>query len=436
MRTLCCFGRDESGQTLLLAAVMLPVLIGSVGMAVDIGYAFDYRQQMQMSADSGALAGAYAVDANVLVSSSDLAAVVDLDTAQNGFANGAGGVTITVCRPGVDIISCPTIYTYLPTDKAVKVTISQPKATFFSRVLGLTSLTVGVSAVASSSSGGGGSDSNIVILDPTCKDGAFTASGSSDVAVNGSIYVNSCGSKGLTVSGGGAMVANGGITLGCNAMGTCGNYVASGGSTVAPMPATGPQIEDPLKDLPEPTPTGTNYADPNISSGTQTLDPGIYPGLTISGGTVTFNPGIYFIDGMGGGKKLNLKNTATVLGDGVMFYLYNTAQLNIANTATTVTMSAPTSGTYRGIWLFQERANTKNPTVSGTATVNVDGTIYVSAPGTKLTFSGGSSSGTLASYTVFVVWNFTLSGGGTWNSDFSSIGGSPLGGAKGVALAE
>ncbi len=424
------FRLDEAGQVLVLTAIMLPVLIGAVGMAIDIGYAFDYRQRMQMAADSAALAGAYAVDDSASITASDLATVVNIDTTRNGFPNG-GSVTITVCRPGVDF-SCPTTYTYLPASKAVKVTISQPKATFFSGILGLSSITVGVSAVASSSSGGGGSTANIIVLDNTCKDGAFTSSGSSDITVSGSVHVNSCGSKGLTVSGGGALVASSGITVGCNASGTCGNYVASGGSTVSPVPISGAQIEDPLKDLPVPTPAGPTFSGTKITT-TATLDPGIYTGnLEVSGsGVATFNPGIYFING----GKLDIKSGGKALGDGVMFYLYNSAQLNIANSTTSVTMSAPTSGTYRGIWLFQERTNTKNPTVSGSATVNVNGVIYVSTPGTKLTFSGGSTSGTLADYTVFVVWNFTMSGGGTFNSDFSSIGGSPLG-AKGIALAE
>src|SRR6185436_18616613 len=80
--------QDDSGQTLVLAAVMFPVLIGCVGMAVDVGYAFDYRKQMQTAADSAAMAGAIAVKANQYINSTDLATVVTMDTANNGFTNG------------------------------------------------------------------------------------------------------------------------------------------------------------------------------------------------------------------------------------------------------------------------------------------------------------------------------------------------------------
>ena len=424
--------RDESGQTLVLAAVMLPVLIGFVGFAIDVGYAFDYKKQMQMAADSAAMAGAFAVKANSSINSTDLATVVTMDTGNNGFTNGSGGIAVTVCRPAVDF-TCPTTYTYTAGNGAVKVSISQAKDTFFSKILNFNSMTIGASAVAAASAGSS-NNSNIVILDTNCETGMTVSGGGSSLTLGGSIYVNACGSQGLTLSGGGSINAAGGMYIGCNGSGTCGGY--TNGANFTPTPSTGnPQIPDPLAGVPEPTPTGTVYnTDPNVSSGTRTLSPGIYNnGLTVRGGTVTFEPGIYFING----HTLDFKNTAQVNGDGVMFYAYNDANLNIANSATVVTMSAPTSGTYKGIWYFQQRSNTSNAVVSGTATTNISGVIYVSNPATRLTFSGGSSSGATASYTVFVVWKLVWSGGGTFNSDFSSIGGSPLtGSTAGLALAE
>jgi hypothetical protein len=412
---------------------MLPVLIGFVGFAVDVGYAFDYKKQMQMAADSAAMAGAMAVKANGSISSTDLATVVTLDTSNNGFTNGNSGIAVTVCRPAVDL-TCPTTYTYTAGDGAVKVGITQTKDTFFTKILNFNSLTVGASAVAAKAVVSGNT-SNIVILDTACDTG-MTVSGGNNLTVSGSIYVNACGADAAKVSGGGAVNAAGGIFIGCSSGGTCGGYDASGGSTFTPTPTTGnAQIADPLGGLAEPTPTGTPFnTNPNIGSGTVTLQPGIYnAGITITGGTVTFAPGNYFING----NKLEFKNNANVLGSGVFFYAYNDALLSIANSGTTVTMSAPTSGTYRGIWYFQQRADTRDATVSGSATVNIDGVIYISNPSSKLTFSGGSSSGSAASYTVFVVWELVMGGGGVFNSNFSAIGGSPLSGnIAGVALAE
>ncbi len=414
--------RDESGQTLVLAAVMLPVLIASVGMAIDVGYAFDYRQRMQMAADSGALAGAYALDASASITSSDLAATVAIDTAQNGFTNGTGGVTVTVCRPGVDL-TCPTTYTYTSPDKAVKVTISQPRPTFFSRVLGFTSWNVGVSAVAASgTSSGGASPSNFVILSPNQK-GAFTDSGGSSVTVDGKIEINS--SAGDALKTGGAIIANGGVFIN-------GGYDISGGGSIGPsLPTTGaPVIPDPLASLPVPTPHGTTYtgADAIVTGGvTKTVQPGIYPdGLKIDGkSNVTMAPGEYFFP-----NKDFIISDATVTGDGIFMYTAGAANLSVAKNTTTVTMTAPTSGTYKGILYFQERTSTERFQVQGGATSNFTGVIY--AKSAEVLINGGSNTGSQADYTVIVSDTFTIGGGGYFNSDFSTIGCSPLGCSAGT----
>ena len=332
--------RDESGQTLVLAAIMLPVLIGFVGFAIDVGYAFDYKKQMQMAADSAAMAGAMAVKANSSINSADLATVVTMDTANNGFTNGNGGLAVTVCRPGVDL-SCPTTYTYAAEDGAVKVSISQTRDTFFTKILSFNSMTIGADAVAAKATGSANT-SNIVILDTNCDKG-IDVSGGFTLTLDGSIYVNACGADAAQVGGGGAVKAADGIFIGCNSSGSCGGYSELGGATFSPTPSPGnPQIADPLAGLPEPTPYGLARANPHISTGTATVQPGIYSdGLTITGGTVTFEAGDYFING----KALEFMNHATVLGTGVFFYAYNDALLSIANPGTTVTMSARTSGT-------------------------------------------------------------------------------------------
>ena len=412
---------------------MLPVLIGFVGFAVDVGYAFDYKKQMQLAADSAAMAGAMAVKANGSINSTDLATVVTMDTANNGFTNGNGGIAINVCRPGVDV-DCPTTYTYVAGDNAVKVSISQTRDTFFTKILSFNSMTIGASAVAAKANGSGNTN-NIVILDTNCDKG-MDVTGGSDITLAGSIYVNACGNPGISVSGGGTINAAGGVFVACNPGATfCGTAAATGGSTYGVAPTLyQPQIADPLASLPEPTPSGTNWGSVTHTSGTHTIQPGIYTDLSIqSTANVTFAPGEYFING----GSLEIKTGAQVTGTGVFIYAYNNAQLSIGNNATVVTLSAPTSGTYRGILYFQQRSDVQDADVSGGATVNLDGVIYISNPSAKLTFSGGSSSGALASYTVFVVWELIMGGGGTFGTDFSAIGGSPLAGnTAGLALAE
>lgn len=421
---------DDSGQTILMAALMVPVLIAAVGLAANVGSAFDHRRQMQSAADSGAMAGTRALMADSSISAATLASIVNADVTRNGFVNGANGVTVTVCRPGVDV-DCPTQYVYDAVDIAVRVTIEHPRPTFFSGLLGWNSWNVGVKAVAASAPTGM-AKANIVILDDQCTSATFNAVGGAPLTIAGRVWVNSCDQNAAKANGGGDIIAADGVYLTCNLVGVCGGYTEGGGSQFVYPPILGnAQIPDPLAALPEPTPTGPIYADPKITTGTHTLYPGIYnQGIDIKGGTVTFAPGIYFISN----QPLSLTGGATILGDGVMFYAYNGASLSVQNPTTLVTMSAPASGTYRGIWYFQERANATDAKVTGRAQMNVAGVFYIANSQTTLAFDGNTDSGGSAPYTAFVVWRFTISGGATFNGDYSSIGGPPL--KSGPALCE
>jgi Flp pilus assembly protein TadG len=49
--------RLAAGQILVMFAFMLTVLLGAVGLSIDLGAAFMQRRTMQAAADAGALAG-------------------------------------------------------------------------------------------------------------------------------------------------------------------------------------------------------------------------------------------------------------------------------------------------------------------------------------------------------------------------------------------
>ena len=52
----CYTPRRERGQILVMAAILLPVLLGMAGMAVDVGSYASERRSLQNTADSIALA--------------------------------------------------------------------------------------------------------------------------------------------------------------------------------------------------------------------------------------------------------------------------------------------------------------------------------------------------------------------------------------------
>ncbi len=50
--------KDESGQVLVLATIMMVVLIAIAGFAIDVGHAYLVQRQLQAATDAAALAGA------------------------------------------------------------------------------------------------------------------------------------------------------------------------------------------------------------------------------------------------------------------------------------------------------------------------------------------------------------------------------------------
>ena len=96
-------------------------------------------------------------------------------------------------------------------------------------------------------------------------------------------------------------------------------------------------------------------------NGAKTLSPGTYCNKSWTG-KITLNPGVYIL--RGGGIKLNGGDTLT--GSGVTIFLMEDATFT-TNGNQTLNLSPPTSGTYAGITIYQEKADTNQLTTNGTA---------------------------------------------------------------------
>jgi uncharacterized membrane protein len=112
--------RNQRGQVLVLATLAMVVFMGFAALAVDIGFYYTARRQMQTAADAAAISAAYALRSAGNYTSAGQAAS---DTAKlNGFTNGQNGITITAAEP------TNTLYN---TTSYVQVTITQAEPTFF-----------------------------------------------------------------------------------------------------------------------------------------------------------------------------------------------------------------------------------------------------------------------------------------------------------------
>src|SRR4030081_604950 len=86
--------KPASGQMLVLATIILTVMIGISGLAVDMGFLYSTRRRMQTAADAAAVAGATA-----LRDGQDYTKAADDVTSFNGFTNTKNNVAVTVSQP-------------------------------------------------------------------------------------------------------------------------------------------------------------------------------------------------------------------------------------------------------------------------------------------------------------------------------------------------
>jgi hypothetical protein len=232
---------------------------------------------------------------------------------------------------------------------------------------------------------------SIFILNPSAS-GALSVSGNASINIPGEVVVDSNSSSALSAAGNAQISAS--------VIDVLGGFQKTGSVTISPAPTTGVSVADPLAALTPPSPGGlTNYGSVSFTDGSHTINPGIYSQIKVSGNaSVTMSagsgatPGIYIIEGGG----LTVTGNASLSGQNI--FIYNTGS-NYPSSAGnfggitlsgngTFSLTAPTSGPYAGVAIFQSRANTRALSFSGNAMSGISGIIY--APNALLSFSGNS----------------------------------------------
>ena len=188
----------------------------------------------------------------------------------------------------------------------------------------------------------------------------------------GSITATTC-----DVVDGGNMDAN---NITARGIGVTGPSVSCSGCS--PTPVQVPPPSDPLAGLPAPSAADCNNGLPgtdvtvNGSSGTPTtLTPGTYRNITFSG-YLSLAPGLYCVTGAmtagGPGKDVNIRSTG-----GVTIYLGPSAQMTFDSNKVDVALQGSTSGVYKGIVFYQDRANTHQAQLAkNTGPWNIEGVMY------------------------------------------------------------
>lgn len=211
----------------------------------------------------------------------------------------------------------------------------------------------------------------LVLLDPTSQ-GALADSGQGQITVAGSVVIDSSNVSAATITG------QGHVTAGeIDVTGAPGVRVNGRGSVQGTIKSGQAAIPDPLAALTVPTSPSTVFAGTHLTDGAPvTLQPGTYQGgISISGhANVTLMPGVYYLQGGG----LAISGFAQVQGTGVL--IYNAPRsagdvISISGQAS-VQLSAAGDGPDAGVVFFQDRGSTNAISITGAATVSLQGGVY------------------------------------------------------------
>ena len=376
----------QRGVLALWTAVLLPIVILLLALVIESAYLFAVRRAQQTATDLAAQSGALQA---LRENAAGVTAAARYTAAENGFPV-AAGTTVTVDRP-------PAVGAYAGNELAVRVRIEHQPPRIFSALFVGASTLIGTQATAR-------------LRRPVClMTLADTGNGSMAIDANGNIpgtfcaaQVNSSGATALTVGN------NAQVTL--HSIRVRGGRSISGSATVTPVPVTGAaSVADPMLALTEPVFTACDFNN-FVASGTVTLQPGTYcNGIRLNANArATFASGNYLIYGGG----LTTLTNSRLTGSAVTIFIAVGGSVTM-NSTTIVNLTAPKSGTYAGIAIFESRSvplGVASHTIPIASTGQLEGVVYTPRSALQVTGLGATPANSSARALALVSRTLRLTG--------------------------
>ncbi|MEV4609816.1 pilus assembly protein [Neorhizobium sp. LMR1-1-1.1] len=376
---------DRSGNFAIATAVMLPVLIVAGGGAVDASSAYLERSRIQGQLDAAVLAAAGQSDsAKRQSTAAGFMPAASAGTGENPLVvtnNSDGSVTGT--------------YTY-----------TMPNS--FLGIVGIDNFKLVVTATAMATSKSGGEAVN---------DGAacihVLANTSQAVLINSGANVKSenCGVDVLSTSNP-AFIMNAGAKIETPRFCVKGtNYIKNGG-TLTNLKTGCAAAADPYAGrFAEPTLPSKCETSGVPNGSTFTLKAGMHCDVTFNGSPkITFLPGLHIIKG-----RMIINSGATVNAESATFYFPDVNSEIRANGGLTFNASAPTSGPYGGLLMFESTSSASNNSnkqqyiFNGSVSETLSGIIYL--PNRNVTYN----SKTNQTSRINMVVNTMIMNSSNWN---------------------
>jgi len=402
--------REESANVAIMFGLSAPVLLGGAGIALEAGNWYYTRREMQNAADAAAIAASsngtssYATEAQAV-------------TANYGFVNGSNSVTVTPLNNQPCPDGTTTCYT---------VTITKSVPLYLAQVLGYNGNTTvgghkGVSLQTSATATQGSQQVQLCLL--------ALGTTSTDIISNGAPNANLAGCNIMADSSstcnGHNLGANYGIAHGSD--NGCGiNQVSNAPIVPDPyaylasqIPAMGnhcgttptyPQEDKHGGGLPSSnmwSSSTLNLANSTVMCGDQQLQNDV----TIND---TNGPAVLVIEN--GQLDLNGHTLSTASGSSVTLIFSGDGTSGYTHYPTgggTLATSAPTSGTWKGMALYQDPSITDGVSFTyagNTPEWDMNGIVYL--PNANVTFSGAVNKNATSACFMLVVNDLTINGTG------------------------
>jgi hypothetical protein len=333
------FFSSVSGNFAIMGALILPVLVVAAGGAIDVANAFAKKKDLQERLDSGVLSAA------PQPAHSERQKRVEQFMAL-GSAGGVEGTQIAGGASDEFIAGSGGLQVISNDDGSVTANYSVGFRPTFLTMIGMKQMTLSLSSTA--------------FAEPkTASNGCIYSLGNTaqNVLINSGASVKSdkCAVNVHSTSNP-AFIMNAGSKIETRKFCVKGTKSIENGGTITNLQKGCTPDPDPwVGKIAVPVVPQTCASNGPHDGQTIKLKPGKHCNANMngSGGTITFEPGLHILD-----QTMIIRSGATVIAEGVTFYFANTGIELRMNGDVTTKMTAPKSGLYKGILMFE------NPTKS------------------------------------------------------------------------
>lgn len=392
-KRLSRFCSKTDGTIAVTIALTLPILVGFIALGLDTASWYSNHRKLERIVETATMAAAPYLSNDT---TAQITAIAKNVAALNGLSS-SNGDTIAVT-----VASNPA---------TVSITATRQLTRYFSAYF----LPTNPVTTASATAGRGSTPVCILVLDP---------SSSQTLLVNGGVTLNAPSCE-IDVASSSSTAAMFNSSL-PNVAKVCvkGRSTVNGGSTINNLTNNCTTAADPyVGNISIPT-VGSCTVNGSNFSGTTNLSPGTYCGTFNFNGSGTLNlaAGLYIFNG----TNWNINSGWTINGTGVTFYFATSGSYIQFNSNVTANLSAPTSGTYANILMFEPAGlSTSSFAIDGTSSGHLlQGVIHL--PSRNITFNSASN---VTSDGLTLVVNQLILNTITWSisPDASTIAGSGSG---------